>query len=266
MNAHDFEGKFARVGARVRVEEGALRRSGGGGVSLDVQEDGRGEVFTIQTRSGDLRMEIVDLRPRERHLLLLVEEDGLKQKFLCGHDERHWFVAAVPEVSGVRDVPSAMEALKPAEVRAAQERKRVRNRDRSRRRNEAYVRQGEWFFVPAPDLVVDEKTVFRNEALSRGAGSKPHVAEFCYRHSGTTLYVCDQFRGGVGEDQYRRMLRTVEGCRNWNWEVRRRDATVYVKGRVSHADHKTIVLACWHRVLMNTENQSVAMRHVAFLD
>lgn len=46
----------------------------------------------------------------------------------------------------------------------------------------------------------------------------------------------------------------------------RRDAGVYVRGRVRHADHRTIALQCWHKVLMNTENQSRAMRNVAFLD
>jgi hypothetical protein len=40
----------------------------------------------------------------------------------------------------------------------------------------------------------------------------------------------------------------------------------YVSGSVRHADHKTIVLHGWHRVLMNTEGQAVAMRNVAFLD
>lgn len=46
----------------------------------------------------------------------------------------------------------------------------------------------------------------------------------------------------------------------------RRDAAVYVKGRVSHADHATITLDGWHQVVMNTENEAAAMRHVAFLD
>jgi hypothetical protein len=46
----------------------------------------------------------------------------------------------------------------------------------------------------------------------------------------------------------------------------RRNAIVYVRGRVRHADHKTINLLCWHRVLMNTERESRAMRNVAFLD
>lgn len=32
------------------------------------------------------------------------------------------------------------------------------------------------------------------------------------------------------------------------------------------ADHRTITLLGWHQVLMNTENQSQALRNVAFLD
>ena len=46
----------------------------------------------------------------------------------------------------------------------------------------------------------------------------------------------------------------------------RRNAGVHVKGRIRHADHKTITLHGWRRVLMNTEGQSKAMRNVAFLD
>jgi hypothetical protein len=40
----------------------------------------------------------------------------------------------------------------------------------------------------------------------------------------------------------------------------------YVRGRVRHADYATITLHRWHRVMMNTEGQSKAMRNVAFLD
>jgi hypothetical protein len=32
-------------------------------------------------------------------------------------------------------------------------------------------RQGEWFFVPEPSFVVDDKRILRNEPLRRGAGS-----------------------------------------------------------------------------------------------
>jgi hypothetical protein len=50
------------------------------------------------------------------------------------------------------------------------------------------------------------------------------------------------------------------------WTLQRRNMRVLAKGRVSHPDHKTIVLPCWHEVVMNTEHQSVAMRWVAFID
>ncbi|WP_171468849.1 hypothetical protein [Frigoriglobus tundricola] len=46
----------------------------------------------------------------------------------------------------------------------------------------------------------------------------------------------------------------------------RRNPGVYVRGRVRHAGHATIILHGWHRVVMNTEGQSRAMRNVAFLD
>jgi hypothetical protein len=46
----------------------------------------------------------------------------------------------------------------------------------------------------------------------------------------------------------------------------RRGAEVYVRGRVWHADHKTVVLADWHRVLMNTEGEAAGASTVVFLD
>lgn len=58
----------------------------------------------------------------------------------------------------------------------------------------------------------------------------------------------------------------VKAVKGWNWRTMRRNPVVYVRGSVRHADYKTIVLHDWHRVLMNTEGQSRAMRNVAFLD
>ena len=45
-----------------------------------------------------------------------------------------------------------------------------------------------------------------------------------------------------------------------------RDARVYVTGAIRHKDHATVWLTDWHEVVMNTETQAKAMRHVAFLD
>ena len=127
----------------------------------------------------------------------MVREGDEKPKFLCGHDERHWFVAAVPESAPVGTVRAAKEALKPAEVRTAQARMRARAEARNRRKNAAFRRQGEWFFVPEPRLKVDETLVLRDEPITRGNGGKPHRCEFCYRTGGETVYVCSRHPNGV---------------------------------------------------------------------
>ena len=268
-----LERKFHRIGARLKLLERSRRptrfdsRQSGGSLKLDVQTDREGEFFAIvRPTNSEAQVEVLDVEPGDRHLLLMVREEGAKSKFLCGHDERHWFVAAIPESAPVGTVRAAKEALKPAEVQAIQARLGLRWADRNRRKNAAYQRQGEWFFVPAPDLEIDEALVVRNEPITRGNGSKPHRAALCFRSGGETVYVCDRYPNGISEVNYRRLLEKRPEARSWLWSVRQRNATVYVRGHIRHADHKTIKLDGWHRVLMNTENQAQAMRHVAFLD
>ena len=101
-----------------------------------------------------------------------------RSKYLCGHDERHWFVAGIPESAPVGTVRQAKEALQPREVQNAVARRHVSGKARNRRKNAAFVRQGEWFFLPVADMTVDESLVLTNEPLRRGNGGKPHWAEF----------------------------------------------------------------------------------------
>lgn len=259
--------KFASLGARLKVaDRPAVRTRAAGAVSLDVRADRRGEFFEIALRPDAAEVAVLDVRPADRHLLLLVREGGEKSKFLCGHDERHWFVAGIPEAAPVGTVRQAKEALKPAEVRAAQADHRLRAGEQNRRKNAAFVRQGEWFFLPEPGLAVDERVVLRWEPLRRGNGGKPHWTEFLYRTGGETVHVCARHPSGVTEAQYRDVLARRPAAKGWNWRVMRRNPGVYVRGRVRHADHATITLPGWHRVVMNTEGQSRAMRNVAFLD
>jgi hypothetical protein len=269
MDTTSLLAKFARIGARMKVADRPSRRFrvAAGAISLDIREDRDGEYFEVVTRPGvDSEVAVLDVQPADRHLLLLVREDGEKRKLLCGHDERHWFVAAVPEAAPVGTVRQAKEALKPAEVRAAQGRRGLRAEAGNRRKNAAYRRQGEWFFVPAPDLVVAEALVLRDEPISRGNGGKPHRVEFCYRSGGETVYVSPQRPSGITGPEYRRLLAARPEAKGWAWRVMTRNAEVYARGKVRHADHRTITLHDWHRVLMNTENQAKAMRNVAFLD
>jgi hypothetical protein len=188
-------------------------------------------------------------------------DGGGKHRFLLGHDERHWFVAGIPETTPVSRVRDAKQALKPDLVLKSERGLRAKYRDR--RSNAAFIRQGEWFFVPAPDVRVERLLVLRNEPIARGGG-KPHVCEEVYRFGGETVYVSRGAPNGLTEEGYR-ALSEVERNR-WNWRIMRRNPKVFVRGRVRHLDHKTVMLDGWHEVLSNTENLSHAMRNVAFLD
>jgi hypothetical protein len=268
VDAGLLQEKFERMGARLRVGPMVRRDRGDMPFTLDVRGDDKGEFFDVAIRPGAaVEAEVLDVRKRERHLLLMARQDRDKFLYLCGHDERHWFVAAVPErTAGVSNVATAMEALKPPEVLEAQARQGVKGKDRRRRKNAAYRRQGEWFFLPDPLLKVDRSLILHDEPLSRGNGSKPHIAEFCYRTGGETVYVCDAYPAGLRTAEHKRLLASKPTARKWDWRVMRRNASVCVRGRISHPDHDTICLFVWHRVVMNTESQSRAMRHVVFLD
>jgi hypothetical protein len=268
MNTNLLDAKFARIGARLKVADSPSRRTRTAGVvSLDVQSDRRGEFFEIARPPGSgAEVAVLDVRPADCHLLLLVREGKEKSKFLCGHDERHWFVAGIPESAPVGTVAQAKEALKPAEVLVAQAGKRLRAGDRNRRKNAAFVRQGEWFFLPVPGFAVKGKLVRPNEPLARGNGGKPHWAESCYRTGGEAVHVCSRHPNGVTGAEYARILSGNPKAKRWGWRAMRRNPGVYLKGRVRHPDHATITLHGWHRVVLNTEGLSKAMKNVAFLD
>src|SRR5687768_17000496 len=67
-------------------------------LELDIRRDASGPYFYIRHRK-DIRMEVVDVQPRDRHLLVQATEARTWRQdvsqFLCGHDERSWFVAAI---------------------------------------------------------------------------------------------------------------------------------------------------------------------------
>ncbi|HTY88944.1 MAG TPA: hypothetical protein VMB80_15940 [Candidatus Acidoferrum sp.] len=279
MNAKHIESKFAAMGARLKVRELPTRRVQAPvwarrsfatpDYAMDIRHDDRGEFFELRVPDvlrDSLELTVLQVELKQRHLLLLVRKTGDKpqlDRFLCGHDEREWFVAAVP--GGASSVRQAMDALQPGDVRDALSRYHVSSRKRYGRKNRAFRRQGEWFFVPEPTLVVDEKLVLRNEPLRRGGG-KPHLVEQLVRTGGETVHVCTRHPNGVTPDEYRSILRRIPEAARWGWQVMRRNPGVYARGAVRHSDHETITLLFWHKVVMNTETQSRTMTNVAFLD
>lgn len=269
-----LERAFLKMGARVKVGEPDMTRRSGflrpslediRPFDLDVRSDGDGEYFLVRKRA-DVSVEILEVQPRDRHLVLLArvpEASGheTKSRFLLGHDERHWFVAAIPEQNPVSTVAAAKNALKPEAVLLQEN--TVRARVRNRRVNKARIRQGEWFFVPAKDLQVVPGRILQNEPLRRGFG-KPHMCQELYREGGETVYVNRQRPNGLTQAEFSRLSEKVRAQPGWNKMVR--NPRAFVRGTVRHSDHKTIVLEGWHEVLINTETQAAAMRNVAFLD
>jgi hypothetical protein len=259
---------FAKMGGRIKFAEivprqRPMRRQFMEDFSLDVQRDAQGEYFLLsRAPKSTTEFMVLDVQPKARHLLLLSRKGGDKHRFLLGHDERHWFVAGVPETAAVSRVRDAMQALKPEGV--LQSERKIRSKDRDRRSNRARIRQGEWFFVPMRDLRVPALLILRDEPLVRSRGGKPHVCEQLFRFGGETVYVSPGAASGLTEAEYR--ILTDAERKRWNWQVMRRDPKVYVRGRVRHVDHQTVTLVGWHQVLSNTEDQSYAMRNIVFLD
>jgi hypothetical protein len=272
MNAKQIESKFVAMGARLKVHATATRLNWSHrpeDYAVDLRKDDLGQFFELRVPEhlrDALDVTVMQSEPKQRHLLLAVRKLGDKpqlDRFLCGHDEREWFVAAVP--GGASSVRQAMEALQPKDVRDALARNHVSFRKRYTRKNRAFRRQGEWFFVPEPSFVVNEKLVLRNEPLRRGGG-KPHLVEQLFRSGGETVHVCSRHPNGVTPDEYRTIVQRNPEAARWGWQVMRRNPGVYARGTVRHSDHETITLPIWHRVLMNTETQSRTMANVAFLD
>lgn len=268
MDIQLLEKHFSQMGARAKVLEipaTTWRHRPG----IDIGTDKFGEFFDIKFANTDeVSYEVIDLNKNLRHLLLMARRDESKEKFLCGHDERHWFVCAVPGRS-ITNVVNAMEALQPPLVRQQISTNIKRHKNRLTRRNEIFVRQGEWFFIPATEAEINPtfaNPIHKNEPLSRGRGSKAHICLEIFRGGGKLVWVCSTYPSGISQKRYAEILKTNPNASRWRWQTFVRDAKVYARGTVRHPDHKTIVLDGWHQVFMNTENEAPGMRHVVFLD
>lgn len=262
--------------------------------AANVRTDEFGEHFTLQIGDNSQipqeeldrplmdpsKIQVLDVQPKDRHLVLQVvlgerhgsdTENFQVDKFLMGHDERHWFMARVD--SGVTTVQQARDDLKPELVREREKRVKVKRSKRNKRRNEAFVRQGEWFFMPT-DFIPGKKAIIgNNEPLIRGGGGKPHIAEEACRVGGTTVMVNRVFApDGVTMDEYNKLRNEKKDdkdfLRSGSWSALTRDATVYVRGKIRHPDHKTLKLKGWHQVVPNTEQRRVNGRvtTMTFLD
>jgi len=215
MYGNSIVRQFEAMGARARVTLAGLR------FEIDIIADRHSDLFDLRIPlDGSVIVRVPDVEKRNRQLLLAAGSSthNWQQKFLCGHDERDWFVAALPQKPETGSVREAFEALKPRGVLREQERKGIPRRQKQRRHTAAYLRQGEWFFVSRPNLVVVAANVRHNDVLVRDGGT-PHVVEWLYRPSGRNA--------------------------------------LFARGLVLHPDHKDLRLELWHQVFRNMEAQPI---------
>lgn len=245
---------FDAIGARLVVErfrQSRVRRTTQ--FDLDIRTDKRGEYFRLSVGPEAPQFRVLQANRAAKHLLFHAAGDDGGERFLCGHDERHWFVAALAGRPGT--ITDARRSLLPTALLDAGLTPDVL----ARRHNEVFLRQGEWFFVPSrKDL--SRAPILHQEPLIRGRGSKPHIVSEVVRFGGTpvvlergTEYSLDAWAAIVKDDPTRdrfgrRMMK---------------DPEVYARGSVRHPDHATLKLTTWHRVYPNREARSV---NVSFYD
>jgi len=230
--------RFNDAGLALSVNREQRRGVRGDVFSMSVERVDRRERFVMFPGASE-RLEVLDVSPVVKQAVLLVKEPersfsqrvwdpalkdhvervqrtpGETRRYLVGMDERSYFMAELPRP--VTTVKEAHRALRPGEV--------VDWESRRENRGKKAVRQGEWLFLPLPALDAKEldNRIARREAILRekaripGRPGKPHVA----------------FR-----------LAVVQG---------EKGPFVYAQGSVTHADHDTLHLNGWHRVVANME-------------
>jgi hypothetical protein len=260
------------MGAEVIIRPPTFSRSRFGGIRPRSSTASSGfEGLNVDVRAGrfvieapaTMQLQVMHEDPADRHLLLMARHPtlGQNQKFLCGHDERDWFVASVPR--NTTTVREAKDRLMPALVRASVYRHALPSRKRHKRNNPAFIRQGEWFFVPLREpLEIDPMKVLQREPLVRVGGGKPHWIDEVYRLDGQLMRVHSLHApDGISPSAFQRLPEATR--RRPGWNTMRRNPKVFARGKVRHPDHATIRLDDWHRVAMNAEIRSA---NLGFLD
>lgn len=268
-----IEKAFKKMGTRVKFGTISIRSSRNNlfaglrepsampRIRVNIERDKKGEFFQIDMR-GSVDLQILNSSKNSQHLLLFAKDrENAKYRYLCGHDERGWFAAAVPDA--VSSVTAAMDVLKPAPV--GEKQIGLAATQRNKRKNKAFLRQGEWFFIPAPDINPDSMLILRNEPIRRGRGTA-HIVEKVFRTGGESVYVCRKYPAGLDEEKYKKVLKEKPRAKSWGWNRMKRNMTVYGRGRVKHRDHKTVTLNSWHRILPNRESDAPFIETLAFLD
>lgn len=269
--------KFEKIGSRVKIFD-VTKSPNSLPFSITIQRDLKGEYFDIRIREL-VELIVTDVQKKDRHLLLMVRDFDNKNLsgkpavtyFLCGHDERNWFVCGIP--TSVTSVTQAKQVLKPPALRDFEAKhglkaSRAHKRHRLLKSGLKVHRQGEFMFIPVKGFTIPEDalvSIHKNTPLRRG-GLHIHTAEFEYHTGGTTVWVSDQYPESLAvgfTDSQRKAAMKKASAKRAFWTQQVREPTTYVKGKITHPEHATLNLGnVWHKVEISTEHK----RGVAFFD
>jgi len=294
MNRENIKKMFENMGSRLTIRTGtSTRMRDSRPLSINVAMDRHGEHFTLTLNplldEEKTVIQVLDTDKKHRQMLLnlvywtipeeLTEQSRraiskgwttavrvlqnnkpqkVVEKLLVGHDEMHWFVAGV---SGSNSIKEAFERLRPTEVILAAKRAGVRRKDIFRHKTKGFIRQGEWFFVPA-NLSEKDMVIHKNEPISRQGGT-PHIVEEIVRFGGEKVWVGPNQKI-ISEKEYKKLI-SKDPKEASKWGLRMRGAKVFGRGKVKHKDHHTVILKGWHEIHLSTERTASGGSN-AFID
>lgn len=241
MNKESLIKSFNKIGATLTIEENKIINS----PKINVVKD---NFVILHNPSQESQIDVINISAKERHLLISVKTPSdIKSKVLCGHDERHWFSSELVK-RHVTTVEEAKQSLQPDKIKNIS--KTLKNGERSKRHNQGWKRQGEWFFVPVPDFNPPKNSIIKqkDKLIRPGSRSKAHVCDEVYTPSGGGVWVSNQGLE-ISDFKYNKLSEIEKSTYTFQSKV----AMAYVRGNVRHPDHKTIYLPCWHEVHLNNE-------------
>jgi len=224
-------------------------------IRLDTSGDKRSPFVLRLGKDADGEIKLLNVDTSQHGVLLQIQQENVKVNFLCGLDEfDKTFIARVPN-QGITTVANAKDALKPPEVLDAERStpRMGKKKNKHKRRNSAWLRQGEWFFIPMPKYEPGDSAILRKNAPLMVAGNRAHKAELVADTAGESRYISIMdARRSLSKKGYERLMKE-NSKEQYKWEMRSESSSIYVKGRITAPDHKTLVLNIWHRAVPNRE-------------
>lgn len=251
MNRDTIKKFFGLIGSRITIRNLNPDPLAEPRARFNVSNDSKGEHFTLSILGDENRIEvtILDVNKKLKHILLLIKYTIspriiTTERLLCGHDEMHWFVAGVTNSVSIKQ---AFERLRPDAVTVAFNQSGEKNKNRNRRKNKGFIRQGEWFFVPVDFKEKESTIIHKNEPINRRGGTS-HIVEELIRIGGETVYVNGD--NVLSKREYNKLDKNQRLI----FKERTSNARVLARGKVKHRDHHTIELKGWHSVHLSTES------------